>query len=1161
MNRILFSLSLLAITFFIFQSQESNNSLQEKNTFYLQNKAIAVSEKSQIHKDSLSIDSVLILVKVLVDSAQYDSALVQIVEAEKLTMKNFEKQSVQMAVIHYTRGDVYLRINDLPLSLKSLNKANDILSKNADAMPEIHAKVYSCLGVYNAKQGKYGEAEKYYFKSLDICEKYLGEAHERTGATLHNIGLLFQQRGIYDKALKYSFKALETRKKALNKNHHDIGMTNHNIGLIYLSTSDLKNASKYTNKALEIRKVSLPSSHPDIADSYLNLGLIEKDRKNFQNALDYYYQAYEIYKLAFGENHRRIALTLDRIGALYNSYGMRSAGTLNLEKALEIKKNVFPEDHIEIGIAYHNIGSSLLTNNNIKKSISYHQKSIRIFKKIFGLEHLNVGIALNSLANAYTLDENYDEALLYLKKSFEVKSKFLKENDLGLSNLHEGFGMLYQKMEKYDLAFDSYEKSKTILIHNFGMKHPDVATSIHNQALIRFSQGKLQEAKILIVNAIKIQEEAQKIDFIKLTNSQLELVSILEKEEKLQEALQENDKILSWLKYKTGKTINTDKLVKGLTQRAKILKKIDTPNNLLLAQEFENEALAMLYKISKNYSENSFRQSLFEKHFALVSQAIDTNIQLYEANKEKKYLDQLYVIFEKNKAFALKNIYNKNNIQVSSKPLMNLNLEERELKNKLSKIEKNKFEMEASGHPNEKIDSLDNAYSNNIFAINESLDSIQNVYKRDYEKYFRLNHSDEILAISELQNDLLIDRQSLINYFVGKEFLYISCINNKKSVVEKVPLNMSLNQLVSNFRESIYRPFSEKLSAAKLDSLQIQYVESAYELYQKLILPIEDKIGDKEELIIIPDGVIGYIPFDALLSEKPTNISAYQDYPYLLKKYQTSISYSATLLKEMKDKKHKLTSSKSFLGVAPRFEGGGADTTLLAARSIDVLNDRNRLSALKENVNEVKNIQQIVGGDLLINENATEANFVDQASGYQLIHLSTHGKANDQVGDYSFLAFYELKDSLENEWLYNKELYELDLNADMVVLSACETGIGELQKGEGIISLARGFSYAGAKSIITSLWNVDDGTTPEIMNYFYSNLKENMPKDKALREAKLQYLNNTTNPEPYFWATFIPIGDMTALDLKTSTSNWIWLTFGIILFGLLAFSFLKFKSA
>ena len=230
-------------------------------------------------------------------------------------------------------------------------------------------------------------------------------------------------------------------------------------------------------------------------------------------------------------------------------------------------------------------------------------------------------------------------------------------------------------------------------------------------------------------------------------------------------------------------------------------------------------------------------------------------------------------------------------------------------------------------------------------------------------------------------------------------------------------------------------------------------------------------------------------------------------------------------------------------------------------RKIDLSQNRLALGPLQYNDDEVLVIDALVGADVFVDSLATEDRFTSLAGDYRILHLSTHGKANDKVGDYSFLAFYEQDDSLENEWLYNRELYNLKLNADMVVLSACETGIGELQRGEGIISLARGFSYAGAKSIITTLWSVDDKSTMRLMENFYANLKSGQSKDAALRQAKLDYLKTSRDigDEPYFWAGFIPVGDMSPVELDGGWRNW-WV-YGLVSLGALIFLFSYFRKS
>ena len=224
----------------------------------------------------------------------------------------------------------------------------------------------------------------------------------------------------------------------------------------------------------------------------------------------------------------------------------------------------------------------------------------------------------------------------------------------------------------------------------------------------------------------------------------------------------------------------------------------------------------------------------------------------------------------------------------------------------------------------------------------------------------------------------------------------------------------------------------------------------------------------------------------------------------------------------MLTKKHKREPTNFLLGMAPF---STTDTTLMPDLFTFTEGGRAEIMPLKYSGQEVANITKLMKGTSIYGKKATEQKFMELAPTYRIIHLASHSKVNPQSSNYSFLAFSEIKDSIENELLYVRELYNLSLNADMVVLSACETGLGEIQRGEGIISLARAFSYAGAKSIITTLWQVNDQKTKILMIDFYKYLRRGLPKQEALWRAKLDFMRKTSS-DPYFWAGFIGIGNM-----------------------------------
>jgi len=176
---------------------------------------------------------------------------------------------------------------------------------------------------------------------------------------------------------------------------------------------------------------------------------------------------------------------------------------------------------------------------------------------------------------------------------------------------------------------------------------------------------------------------------------------------------------------------------------------------------------------------------------------------------------------------------------------------------------------------------------------------------------------------------------------------------------------------------------------------------------------------------------------------------------------------------------------------------------------------------------EIASVTEVMGGEKWLGKEATKKRFIEEAGDYGIIHLSTHGFANDKISGDTYLTFNSSLQKNEFEKLFLGDIYNLPLKAYLVVLSACETGVGELQEGEGIISLARAFAYAGAKSIVTTHWNVEDEKTSQIMKGFYEGLAIEKSKDEALRDAKLKFLRTqkSLKAHPFYWGGIFNIGD------------------------------------
>jgi len=358
-----------------------------------------------------------------------------------------------------------------------------------------------------------------------------------------------------------------------------------------------------------------------------------------------------------------------------------------------------------------------------------------------------------------------------------------------------------------------------------------------------------------------------------------------------------------------------------------------------------------------------------------------------------------------------------------------------------------------------------------------------------------------------------------VEYFTGDSSIFVFVIGKDKRDFYRIKKDFPLDEWVMALRTSISGDYHQS---------QVNvYANMSFGLYEKLIGPIKDRLS--EDLIIVPDGILGYVPFEALLTQKPEKGYRFEDHDYFVKDHSIGYSFSATLLNEMKQKKHRSKTDKPLIAYAPYFDG---DTVSLAKELGANVAARNDFKTLANSGKEAYLVAREMNGEAIVGKEATVRKFIETAPSAGIIHLATHGQADDKSGDYSFLAFAPEAPNIgaepQNPYLYVRDLYNQTLNADLVVLSACETGIGKLRRGEGVISLARAFAYAGAKSIVTSLWPVNDLKTKELMLLFYRSLKKGKAKDAALREAKLGFIgmNKGGGANPYFWAGFIGIGDM-----------------------------------
>ena len=388
------------------------------------------------------------------------------------------------------------------------------------------------------------------------------------------------------------------------------------------------------------------------------------------------------------------------------------------------------------------------------------------------------------------------------------------------------------------------------------------------------------------------------------------------------------------------------------------------------------------------------------------------------------------------------------------------------------------------------------------------------------------------MDLNKIQGDLNSD-ELLIEYFYDDASLYILGISKKDHFAIRKPINQNLDELIQAFREAIYKPF---ISIESLDtSIDIVGNEELTSLL------LTDEMNRYAKWIIIPDKNLGLLPFEALQI----------DGNYIIQQHQIHYAYAIHVYYELLQRgKGSESKPRSIAVFAPDFPVSDSNFNS---------HEQYRggyLGPLKFAPDEIKAINSLHDAAQIFKANtASKSNFKDILHDFDWIHVISHAKHNVGDNDLSFIAMTSQIDPNKIEKIFLNEIQLVECNADVVVLSACETGVGELVRGEGVSSFGRSFMSAGARSVIQSLWSVNDRSTAQIMKGFYEHLNSGMSKDAALREAKLDYLDKAgpENLHPYFWSGFVAIGDMSPVSNPTTSFHIWWVLTLIVLFLVLRF--------
>lgn len=954
------------------------------------------------------------------------------------------------------------------------------LSQNDNVPDTLYTSYLQSIGLSYEMLGNYDKAYSNYKKAADILEKIVGTQHPLYATALANIAAYYWVVGNYQKSETLYLNAQKICRNSIGENNQTFTYIQNDLALLYESMGAYEEAEILYLKNIEYEKRNLTNGSYSYASSLNNLASIYYLMNQLEKAEPLFLQTKEIWADLLGKESPDYALVTNNLALLYTQKGQFYKSAKLYSEAVNLNKIIYGEEHPSYTLTLNNLAGCYSQLREYAKAEKTYLLVQKIWSKKYAPKHPKQVFSLNNLGFLYLEMKDYDKAKRVFNKAFKI--------------LQEG-------QPNYNLFTLVLRNASHLYYHS---KQEEIALVYGIASLVYGTKNKLPIFDIFPEN----------IQDFRLTEDLIQFCQTLSpKDIQRFGKLDYQDPSASNHTFKYLLAITKAQYQKAIEAGSTDAAKKHLLYNYHLAQAAVQSNETTLMHFSENKDKlNALRHNVIFSTFGMNAAKL---------LGEEKYIRAAFCFIEQNKSILLTSAFQGDKAQAIMGLPDSIAQQEAELKTQKAILQKEQYgtsDIEAS-----------NALRAKQNQLNLNIDDFLKVIEKEYPQYHTLKYKNIISTTEEIQQSL-DSKTALLEYFITDSSTFLFTITSNQ--VNIIPIEFSkkiINQKAKELRKALtsYQFLIEEPSVAYQN-----YTSVAHWFYKNLVAPaLQDP--SLENLIIITDGALGHLPFEAFLTEYNQRKTDYNKLNYLINQYNISYSYSATLWKENL-KMPKKVNNQQLLACASSYSS--PDSSLLDIRSLYEFKIRSNLEVLSAAKEEVEVLSKDFKGLFLTGANSTEANFKKNAPNYSVIHLAMHGILHRRQPILSSLAFTEDQDTLENNFLQAYEIAHLKLNADLVVLSSCETGYGKFEQGEGILSLARSFMYAGTPSLIVSLWQVNDQSTAFIMQGLYTYLSQGYSKDRALSQAKLDYIKKAKDfaAHPAFWSPFIQLGDASPIELKTN---------------------------
>jgi CHAT domain-containing protein len=872
-----------------------------------------------------------------------------------------------------------------------------------------------------------------------------------------------------------------------------------NLANASINAGNYEKALSFAKEVHQLRLRKYLPNDPKIVISYLNLVYVYTMVSDYDSAQYFISKAEELYtsgQISEGPELCDLYSNMGLINRYMGDYLLAESCYLRaIEYYKKFSKNLNTEDFV---LLYTRLASveSLLKKHEI--ALIYYNKCLKLLESMKNNTRDVLACYIGS-ASVYSELQDYEKSISLQIKAIKLTRSDSSNNALRLGILYSNIGNNYLKISRTNQA-ELYLQSALSQYRFLGYKGNNLAQTFENL-------GRLYEKQNNYSKALDIYQEA-------LQNLSPGFKAKDNLSNPAKADLFPSPVLLTILKSKINCLNNYYKKNHDLSLLEAAI------NTSLLEVEIIEDMRNTYQSYESKLQVANDGNSIYKTTVELLKNA-------YKATGNMQYSQQAFVISEKSKsAILLSSLRDMDAQKFAGIPQSLLN-EEKKLSRTISLYKENIHEEKQESNSDE--DKIKN-WEGYLFDAQQKHNKLIKKFETSYPRYFALKYNNSVLQVNELQK-LIPGNTTLLEYSMDNSVLNIFSISRNSFVLQSIEIDSTFNKVLSAYISGFHNFDFSRQSYSDYT----EFCWNSNSLYNILIKPVLKYIkGDN--LIIVPDGSLSYLPFETLIKSMPKDMPAtyYKALRYLLYDYNVSYAYSSTLYCQVNNEKKERQNNK-LLAFAPEYSESFNPNDYLE-EFVTRQKFRRELFPIPGVIDEVNGIKSLLPSDVYMGSEATESKFKEIVKNYDILHLAMHAVIDNSSPLYSKLVFSPSMDTLEDGLLNTHEIFGLQMNARMVVLSACNTGEGDYNNGEGVMSLARGFVYAGSPSLVMTMWEVEDKSGSTMMKRFYENLLNGQSKAEALRNAKISYLQNA-RPEsihPFFWSSFVVMGNTQPLFRKKS---------------------------